>query len=69
MFHKADYQPGQRVKLTKTGSSELDGLEGTLIGIAADFAEMTSYIVDMDKPLSYHPWSAIAMTEHCLLPL
>ncbi len=62
---KANYRPNDRVVFHKT-ASVLDGLSGKVIGISADFAEMTFYIVKLDLPLKDFKWSAIVMTEHCL---
>ena len=63
---KADHKVDTQVKLVRTGSDELNGRTGKVIGISADYAEMAFYIVLMDEKLPYHDWKAIAITEHCL---
>lgn len=58
---------GTLVRIVKySDASGLNGKRGTVIGISADFAEMTYYIVQMDKMILDNGYSALAITEHCL---
>ena len=59
------FRVDDKVVFCKTGS-ELDGISGTILGTAAEFAEMAMYIVMMDEPLTYSEAKAIVITEHCI---
>lgn len=58
---------GDRVECHSTTDIELDGIRGTVVGIAHDLPEMTVYIVMLDYRYPKNPnWDAIILTEHCL---
>ena len=47
--------------------SKLDGIEVTVIGVAFDFPEATTYIIRRNDTLMFdNGFQAILMTEHCL---
>jgi hypothetical protein len=65
----SEYKYGDRVKLVKTASSQLDNLCGTLVGVSIPGGSSfpTIYIVDMDIfPIEEWPWKCITITEVCL---
>jgi hypothetical protein len=53
-----------RVEFMSTGSSELDGKIGTVLGLYAHFAESGFLIVLLDEPLPDR--KAVVITENCL---
>jgi hypothetical protein len=53
-----------KVRFCRTSSKDLDGLEGTVIGVAVDFGNYAHYIVLLDK--SYLNQRGIQITSHCL---
>jgi hypothetical protein len=62
------FQPNQRVRIIRT-NSDMDGIEGNAIGIAADLPGMTVFIVELDNPYDNgygDGWKAVSITEHCL---
>ena len=62
------FRPNQRVRLVKTGG-DMDGIEGSTIGVAAEAPGMTVFIVELDHPYNNgygDGWKAISITEHCL---
>lgn len=62
------FSPNQRVKLVRTGG-DMDGIEGSAIGVAFDAPGMTVFIVELDTPYNNgygDGWKAVSITEHCL---
>ena len=64
---KKNYAVNTRIRFVNTGSSELDGKLGTILGTACISQPITDdYIVLLDEPLSYSTNKAIVITEACL---
>lgn len=62
------FQPNQRVRIART-NSDMDGIEGSAVGVSADLPGMTVFIVELDSPYDNgygDGWKSIAITEHCL---
>jgi len=53
-----------RVEFMSTGSSELEGKTGTVLGPYAHYAESGFFIVLLDEPLPDR--KAVVITEYCL---
>lgn len=62
------FRPNQRVKIVRT-NCDMDGIEGSVIGVTADHPGMTVFIVELDSLYDNgygDGWKAISITEHCL---
>jgi hypothetical protein len=60
--------PNQRARITKT-NCDMDGIEGAVVGVAADLPGMTVFIIEVDTPYNNgygDGWKSLAITEHCL---
>lgn len=61
---KQNFGPNQRVTITRTTDSSLDGASATVIGLVSN-PGCDFYIIQLDTPTSAG-WSAILLIESCL---
>lgn len=64
------FTPNDKAVIFNSGSSALDGVEVTVVGIAQEFPEMAIYIIKLPDHAKYSwDWQCMVLTEHCLQPV